>query len=157
MVKTILTEDLLMSQPKPQNDNKKPRHVGEVSRTFWALFGLYAFLSFLTMLEFGRACADDAGNFPIPSMESWAHLSLETFAVRAIFSVFFMGLVLALSWRVRHNKPLVIKLYLGFALGMGLVETTLLEHGGGAYLSQFVPQLDGTLCAARSPAFSSNP
>ncbi|MBM3618283.1 MAG: hypothetical protein FJX23_07020 [Alphaproteobacteria bacterium] len=146
-----------MSQPKAQNDNKKPRYGVPVSRTFWALFGLYAFLTFLTALEFGLACTDDAGNFPIPSMESWAHLSLQTFAVRALFGIIGMGLVLILSWRVRHNKPLVIKLYIGFALGMGLVDATLLEHGGGAYLSQFVPQLEGTLCAARSLAFSSTP
>lgn len=134
---------------KAQNDNKKPRYAGEVSRTFWALFGLYSFLTFLTALEFGLACTDDVGNFPIPSMESWAHLTLETFAVRAIFSIFPMLLVLALTWRCRRDKSLVIKLYLGFALGMGVVDATLLEHGGGAYLSQYIPKLEGTLCAVR--------
>lgn len=148
MVNTILTEEKRMSHPKPQNDNKKPYAVG-VSRTFWALFGLYVFLTLLTALEFGLACTDDAGNFDIPSLKSWAHLSLETFAVRALFGIIPMVLVLAISWSVRRDKSLIIKLYLGFALGMGVVDATLLEHGGGAYLSGFIPKLEGTLCVPR--------
>lgn len=136
-----------MTEPPP---TPKLRPHEPVSRTFWALFGFYAFICVLTAIEFTLACADGDGSFPIPSLESWAHISVEAFAVRALFGIVPTLLILAVSYRLRHDKKAIITLYLGGALLLGALDAAVMHNGGGAYLANFLPTLEGTLCAVRA-------